>query len=207
MRAIQVRDAPHAGAVARAVILHFFLLSLMRAMMALPLLLLTSLSAAPPAAAVAVAAAGNWSCAAFNCTCKGMGEYYGIQPGVGFGCATQPAVEWWTAKKCPVSAGCTAASPGKPCCCTGLGCPAAALGGGRTCTKSAPCESCTCRPPPPPPCPPIPTPAAHPNWPATWQLNASTVVYACNFSGFFDPRELARFAVVGVDWSNGKAQW
>jgi hypothetical protein len=167
------------------------------------------LSSAALGTASAAAAAGNWSCAAFNCTCKGMGDYYGVQPGVGFGCAPPPAEEWWNAKKCPVSAGC-AAAPGKPCCCTGLGCPAVAPGGGRTCTKSMPCESCTCRPPPPPPlppCPPIPTPAAHPNWPATWQLNASTVVYACNFSGFFDPHELARFAVVGVDWSNGKAQW
>ena len=167
------------------------------------------LSSAALGTASAAAAAGNWSCAAFNCTCKGMGDHYGVQPGVGFGCAPPPAEEWWNAKKCPVSAGC-AAAPGKPCCCTGLGCPAVAPGGGRTCTKSMPCESCTCRPPPPPPlppCPPIPTPAAHPNWPATWQLNASTVVYACNFSGFFDPHELARFAVVGVDWSNGKAQW
>eukprot|EP01052_Picozoa_sp_SAG31_P008730 SAG31_NODE_444_length_15625_cov_6.047469_17_plen_174_part_00 len=171
------------------------------------LLLLISVSAAPTAVATA-AVAGNWSCAAFNCTCQGMGEYYGIQPGVGFGCAATElaAIEWWTAKKCPVSAGCTAV-PGKPCCCTGLGCPAVAPGGRRTCTKSAPCQQCTCRPPPPPPCPPIPTPAAHPNWPVTWQLNESTVVYACNFSGFFDPQELARFAVVGVDWSNGKAQW
>jgi hypothetical protein len=33
------------------------------------------------------------------------------------------------------------------------------------------------------------------------------VVYACNLSGFFESDELARFAVVGVDWSNGKAQW
>jgi hypothetical protein len=107
------------------------------------------LSSAALGTASAAAAAGNWSCAAFNCTCKGMGDYYGVQPGVGFGCAPPPAEEWWNAKKCPVSAGC-AAAPGKPCCCTGLGCPAVAPGGGRTCTKSMPCESCTCRPAPAP---------------------------------------------------------
>lgn len=57
------------------------------------------------------------------------------------------------------------------------------------------------------PCPAVPPPPVHPNWTATYQLNRSTVVYACNFSGFFDPKFLAKFAVVGLDWSNAKAQW
>ena len=56
-------------------------------------------------------------------------------------------------------------------------------------------------------CPPIPPAPKHPNWPQTYQLNRSTVVYACNYSGWFDPVFLSRFAVVGLDWSNAKAQW
>ena len=56
-------------------------------------------------------------------------------------------------------------------------------------------------------CPQIPPAPKHPNWPRTYQLSRSTVVYACNYSGWFDPVFLSRFAVVGLDWSNAKAQW
>ena len=159
-------------------------------------------------AMAAAAPASNWTCAPFNCTCKGMGEYYGILAGVGFGCAPRPAESWWAEQKCPVSSSC---SGGQTCCCKGAGCPAPAAHGGRGCAATAPCRACTCQPLPPPPLPPcahdIPPAPTHPNWTSTYQLNRSTVVYACNYSGFFDSQFLSSFAVVGLDWSNVKAEW
>jgi hypothetical protein len=44
-------------------------------------------------------------------------------------------------------------------------------------------------------------------WPQTWNLNASTIVMACNVSGDLDPAAVAAFAVVDLDWSSGKAAW
>ena len=159
------------------------------------------------ASAALPASSSNWTCAQFNCTCKGMGEYYGIRAGVGFGCAPEPAQSWWAEQKCPLSSSCSGAA----CCCKGAGCPAPAAHGGRGCAAPAQCNACDCRVPPPPPLPPcandIPPAPAHPNWTATYQLNRSTVVYACNYSGFFDSQFLAGFAVVGLDWSNAKAEW
>jgi hypothetical protein len=38
-----------------------------------------------------------FSCQAFNCTCKGMGDYYGVgsRDGAGWGCAPEAAQNWW----------------------------------------------------------------------------------------------------------------
>ena len=46
-----------------------------------------------------------------------------------------------------------------------------------------------------------------PRWRPTWQLNRSTMLQPCNYSGFFDPEFSARFGVVSYDWSNAKQQW
>lgn len=45
-----------------------------------------------------------------------------------------------------------------------------------------------------------------PPWPPTYQLNASTFVYACNYSGVFqlaDPL-LLNFGLIAIDWSHAK---
>ena len=52
-------------------------------------------------------------CDVFNCTCKGMADYYGVgapPSKSGFGCAPEPAQNWWVheAKPC--------AQPGYSCC-------------------------------------------------------------------------------------------
>jgi hypothetical protein len=52
-------------------------------------------------------------CKVFNCSCKGMANYYGVgapSSKGGFGCAPQPAQNWWVheAKPC--------AQPGYSCC-------------------------------------------------------------------------------------------
>ena len=46
-----------------------------------------------------------------------------------------------------------------------------------------------------------------PRWRPTWQLNRSTMLQPCNYSGYFDPEFSARFGVVSYDWSNAKQQW
>ena len=46
-----------------------------------------------------------------------------------------------------------------------------------------------------------------PSWPITYQLNLSTIVQPCNYSGYFNPAALSRFAVVDFDWSNAKQLW
>lgn len=35
-----------------------------------------------------------------------------------------------------------------------------------------------------------------PNRPATWQMNQSTIIMPCNYSGFTDPQTLAGFSVI-----------
>lgn len=46
-----------------------------------------------------------------------------------------------------------------------------------------------------------------PSWPIQYQLNLSTIVQPCNYSGYFNPAALSRFAVVDFDWSNAKQLW
>lgn len=49
-----------------------------------------------------------------------------------------------------------------------------------------------------------PTP---PTWVQSWAVANSTVIYACNYSGFYDPDFIAQFALVQLDWSTGKDLW
>ncbi len=46
-----------------------------------------------------------------------------------------------------------------------------------------------------------------PPWPPTYDMPASTIVYACNYSGIVDPASMARWGVVGFDWSGQKEVW
>lgn len=46
-----------------------------------------------------------------------------------------------------------------------------------------------------------------PPWPATWQMNLSTIIQPCNDSGPFDPAFGSKFGVADYDWSNMKQVW
>ena len=46
-----------------------------------------------------------------------------------------------------------------------------------------------------------------PPWPATWQMNLSTIIQPCNDSGPFDPAFGSKFGVADYDWSNTKNVW
>ena len=49
-----------------------------------------------------------------------------------------------------------------------------------------------------------------PKWPPTYQMNSSTLIMACNYSGYFSNevvQKLARFGIVDIHWSNAKALW
>mmetsp|Transcript_3192 Transcript_3192/g.6230 ORF Transcript_3192/g.6230 Transcript_3192/m.6230 type:complete len:443 (-) Transcript_3192:114-1442(-) len=46
-----------------------------------------------------------------------------------------------------------------------------------------------------------------PAWPATYDLSRSTVIMACNYSGWFDPIFLGKWGLVDLDWSNAKNLW
>eukprot|EP01084_Bolivina_argentea_P290417 498855_1 len=49
-----------------------------------------------------------------------------------------------------------------------------------------------------------------PNWAPIYQMNRSTIVMPCNESGLFSDdtiKELARYGIVDIDWSNGKQVW
>ena len=50
-------------------------------------------------------------------------------------------------------------------------------------------------------------PCALPPWPATWQMNASTIIMPCNYTGYQDPSTTAGWGVVDFDWSNNLAGW
>ena len=43
--------------------------------------------------------------------------------------------------------------------------------------------------------------------PATWQMNASTIIMPCNYTGYQDPSTTAGWGVVDFDWSNNLAGW
>ncbi len=53
-----------------------------------------------------------FDCSAFNCTCKGMADYYGVgaSGGAGWGCAPQAAQTWWVDDAVPCE------QPGYSCC-------------------------------------------------------------------------------------------
>ena len=46
-----------------------------------------------------------------------------------------------------------------------------------------------------------------PRWTPTWELAASTIIQPCNDSGLMDSSWLAKWGVVSMDWSNGRAAW
>ena len=48
------------------------------------------------------------------------------------------------------------------------------------------------------PCPP-------PTWPPTYQLNASTIIQPCNYSGYYDYVE--GWGLLSFDWNNAKDVW
>ena len=43
-----------------------------------------------------------------------------------------------------------------------------------------------------------------PPWPPTYQMNASTYVIACNYSGSLHPAFAAQWGIAVIDWSNWK---
>ena len=44
----------------------------------------------------------------------------------------------------------------------------------------------------------------YPKWPPTYQMNASTYVMACNYSGSLHPAFAAQWGIAVIDWSNWK---
>eukprot|EP00054_Salpingoeca_dolichothecata_P010503 m.58577 g.58577 ORF g.58577 m.58577 type:complete len:407 (-) comp19026_c0_seq2:20-1240(-) len=50
---------------------------------------------------------------------------------------------------------------------------------------------------------PVPMPA----WPATYKMNQSTLIMACNESSFFNAELAATYGVADFDWSNAKSVW
>lgn len=97
-----------------------------------------------PVAAAAMPAPPVWNCSLFHCSCEQMTWYYGVWPGVGFGCAPPPAQAWWKARACR--------SP-RPAvgCCKG---PACSFPGAAPCARGCSGHH------PPPPAPPTPKPGA-----------------------------------------------
>lgn len=47
-------------------------------------------------------------------------------------------------------------------------------------------------------------PGTLPSLPQTWQLNKSTIIQPCNYTGYSDPLSLRNWGVIDFDWSNGK---
>ena len=52
-----------------------------------------------------------------------------------------------------------------------------------------------------------PRPCSVPTWPATWQMNASTIIMPCNYTGYQAPSTTAGWGIVDFDWSNDLAGW
>ena len=49
-----------------------------------------------------------------------------------------------------------------------------------------------------------------PKWSATYQMNLSTIVMACNYSGPFSEstlKKISKFGIVDIDWSNNREYW
>lgn len=51
------------------------------------------------------------------------------------------------------------------------------------------------------------TVAQVPNWPATYQMNQSTILMVCNYSGYTDPQSTKGWTIVDFDWSNSRTEW
>ena len=54
------------------------------------------------------------------------------------------------------------------------------------------------------------TQAVFPKWPPTYQMNSSTIIMTCNYSGYMDQNavtQLAKYGIVDIDWSNAKELW
>ena len=52
--------------------------------------------------------------------------------------------------------------------------------------------------------------AVFPKWPPTYQMNSSTIIMTCNYSGYMDQnalKELSKYGIVDIDWSNAKELW
>ena len=45
-----------------------------------------------------------------------------------------------------------------------------------------------------------PPPCHVPTWPATWQMNASTIIMPCNYTGYQVPATTAGWGVVDCEW-------
>eukprot|EP00051_Salpingoeca_urceolata_P027693 m.482796 g.482796 ORF g.482796 m.482796 type:complete len:583 (-) comp22669_c0_seq1:268-2016(-) len=71
----------------------------------------------------------------------------------------------------------------------------------------APVSAGTCAPPIPPAPKPESCDTCHPTWKPTWDMKRSTILYACNSSGYHDVEEAISYGVAVYDWSNGKAIW
>ena len=50
-------------------------------------------------------------------------------------------------------------------------------------------------------------PCRVPTWPATWQMNASTIIMPCNYTGYQVPKTVADWGITDFDWSNNLAGW
>ena len=46
-----------------------------------------------------------------------------------------------------------------------------------------------------------------PKWAPTWDMRNSTILYACNYSGYHDVDEALQYGVVVYDWSNGRGMF
>ena len=50
----------------------------------------------------------------------------------------------------------------------------------------------------------------YPKWPITYQMNSSTIIMTCNYSGYMSDDilpQLARYGIIDIDWSNAKLLW
>eukprot|EP00759_Apiculatamorpha_spiralis_P046574 PhF_6_TR42883/c0_g1_i2/m.64969 len=46
-----------------------------------------------------------------------------------------------------------------------------------------------------------------PTYPPTYQMNLSTIIMPCNYSGYTDPSTTTGWALIDFDWSNAKSIW
>ena len=46
-----------------------------------------------------------------------------------------------------------------------------------------------------------------PNYPPSYQMNKSTIIMPCNYTGFTDPATIKGWAIIDFDWSNARAIW
>jgi hypothetical protein len=77
-------------------------------------------------------------------------------------------------------------------------CPVKRPGQGK-CTAAVPAR-------PQPPAPANDT-SCLPKWRPTWDMKRSTILYACNHSGYYDVAKAIRYGVVVFDWSSAEEVW